>query len=111
MSLSTEVKSDVVGYTKLYDDPYVEMIDNFISTEDCLHFINLANGRLKQALVSHGRKGEVSSGRTGKNCWIGHNHDEVTTRISKRIADHVNLPIVNAEAFQVIYCFPSRIYV
>lgn len=111
MSLSTEeLKTNVVGYTKIYEDPYVETIDNFINNEDCLHFINLANGRLKQALVSHGRKGEVSSGRTGKNCWIGHNHDEVTTRISKRVADHVNLPIVNAEAFQVIYYDVSQEY-
>ena len=65
---------------------------------------------MKQALVSHGQKGEVSNGRTGKNCWISHSHDDITLNIATKIASHVGLPLLNAESYQIIYYDKNQEY-
>tara|TARA_B100001769_G_C22112164_1_gene602008 strand:- start:379 stop:2466 length:2088 start_codon:yes stop_codon:yes gene_type:complete len=85
-------------------DPKVYTIDNFLSDEVCAHFINLAKEKgVNDALVSDNKKGYVSKGRTGKNCWISHYTDKITTEVGERISKLVGLPLCNAEAFQLIY--------
>ena len=108
MNLST---SDDTNKTNYYnDEPHVHTIDDFLDYDTCLHFIQIASGKLKQALVSHGQKGEVSQGRTGKNCWISHSHDDITLNVATKIANHVGLPLVNAESYQIIYYDKNQEY-
>jgi len=83
--------------------PSVYTIDNFISAEDCQHFINISKNKIKQALVSGSKEGYVSQGRSGSNCWIKHDFDSVTKRVGNKISDLVGFPLENAEAFQVIH--------
>lgn len=94
------------GYTakQVHNDPKVYTISNFLSDEVCTHFINLAKKKgVSEALVSDNKKGYVSRGRTGKNCWISHYTDKITTEAGERISKLVGLPLCNAEAFQLIY--------
>ena len=90
MNLSTNDDTNKTNYYN--DEPHVHTIDDFLDYDTCLHFIQIASGKLKQALVSHGQKGEVSQGRTGKNCWISHSHDDITLNVATKIANHVGLP-------------------
>ena len=87
----------------LAKDPYVATYSDFLTDEECQHFIEISRDSLKRALVSEDNKGVVSSGRTGSNTWIQHDHDEITKKVGERIANIVGIPLVNAEAFQVIY--------
>ena len=87
----------------LHNDPLVMTIDNFITEQECQHFINLSNRKLVKARVVGNKTNLISSGRNNRNCWIAHNHDAITKRISEKIAKQVNMPIENAEKFQIIH--------
>ena len=84
-------------------DPSIYTIDNFLSPSDCKYFIDISKKKLKRALVSGDNKGYVSDGRTGQNCWLKHNTDEKILNIGQKISSHLDIPLENAEAFQVIY--------
>lgn len=97
------VKDSEVVINTLCENPHVYTIDNFVTDEECEHFINLAKPNLQQALVSSNQKGFVSGGRTGKNHWIHHNRDITTETVGERIAAQVGVPLKTAEQYQVIY--------
>jgi len=84
-------------------DPFVSTIDNLITDDECSHMINISKDLMKSSLVSDGKKGIVSQGRTSSNAWIQHNHDEITKSIGEKIARLVGMPLENAEAYQVIH--------
>uniref|UniRef100_A0AB39J9C3 Ferrochelatase n=1 Tax=Florenciella sp. virus SA2 TaxID=3240092 RepID=A0AB39J9C3_9VIRU len=91
-------------------DPYVATYNDIISDEECQHFIKISKPRLTRALVSDNNKGITSAGRTGSNTWINHDHDDITKKIGEKIAKIVNMPLENAEAFQIIYYGPTQEY-
>ena len=84
-------------------EPFVSTIDNLLTDDECNHMINISKGLMKSSLVSDGKKGIVSQGRTSSNAWIQHNHDEITKSIGEKIAGIVGMPLENAEAYQVIH--------
>ena len=87
-----------------FTDLRIFVKDNFVSDDECDHFINLAKEiGLNQAVVSGPTKGETSNGRTGTNCWIPHNKTDTTRDVANRIADLVNMPLRYAESFQVVH--------
>lgn len=96
--------------TVLCEDPLIYTIDGFITDKECDHMIDISKSKLQQALVAGNNKGYVSQGRTGQNCWIGHNTDEVTLKIAHKICNIVEYPIENAESFQVIHYNQSQEY-
>ena len=87
----------------LSEEPSVFSIDNFISPDDCDYLIKYCQPRLKRAFVSDDKKGMVSKGRTGKNCWIPHNSDPIAKKISDQMSTLIGIPLCNAEALQVVY--------
>ncbi len=89
--------------TWLSRDPKICIIDDFLSENECDHIINKAKDQLKRALVAGNGKGYVSKGRSGKNCWMAHNADNIFNNVVGRIAELVGYPLDNAESFQVIY--------
>ena len=92
------------------DSPKIYTKKNFISDEDCMHFINLSKDNIQPSLVSGDKQGYISEGRTGKNYWIKHDYDEITLKVANKIANEVGYPLENAEAFQVIYYDKSEEY-
>ena len=96
---------------KVYStDPFVGTYQNILTDEECQHFIDISKDSLKRSLVSTNKKGVVSPGRTGLNTWIRHDFDKVTKEVGERIAKIVNIPLENAEAYQVIYYGVSQEY-
>tara|TARA_B100000886_G_scaffold324182_1_gene268627 strand:+ start:315 stop:2381 length:2067 start_codon:yes stop_codon:yes gene_type:complete len=94
---------DFSKMTVIKEDPNIYTFDSYLSDYHCDYLINLSKNNLKNALVSGDKKGYVSQGRTGKNCWIPHNHDNITKIICDSISKLINVPIENAEAIQIIY--------
>lgn len=90
----------IVNHNK---EPFVATLDNCLSREECDHMINISKPVMKKSLVSSGKIGVESMGRTSHNAWIQHDHDEITKRIGEKIAKIVGMPLENAEAFQLIY--------
>ena len=98
-----ETEKSSVGEKKiLFEDPMIYTIDNFVTKEECEHFVNTARPKLQRALVSDKSKGMYSKGRTGSNAWLRHEHDEITTRVGKRIAEQINIPFTIGESVKVI---------
>ena len=52
----------------------------------------------------------VSNMRTGKNLWVKHDYDKTIKNIGEKLAKVVNLPLANAETFQVIYYDKNQEY-
>ncbi|MAP67453.1 MAG: hypothetical protein CMF80_07135 [Candidatus Marinimicrobia bacterium] len=96
--------------TVLHEDPQVLVKDEFITKKECEHIIDICKDKLKDALVSNNQKGFVSAGRSGKNCWLQHDHDNITKKIAERIAKIVNIPLSHAEIYQVIYYDETQEY-
>ena len=92
------------------EDPLVETTDNFLTDEECAHFINISKNNLERAKVSYEKEGKLSNGRTGYNTWLEHNHDNITYKIGQKIANKVGLPLENAEKFQIIYYNKNQEY-
>ena len=95
---------------EICNDPIIYTIDNFITQEQCQHFINISKDKIQPSLVSGEKKGYISQGRTGMNCWIKHDYDNITLQIANNIANLINIPIENAESFQVIYYDKTQEY-
>lgn len=92
------------------NSPKVYIINNFLTDEECEHFINISKDNIKPALVSGDKEGYVSNGRTGQNCWLKHNFDSITKSVANKISEEVGIPIENAEAFQIIYYDKNQEY-
>lgn len=89
----------------IHDDPEIYTIDDVLTTEECDHFISISKDKLAQSLVADEIKsgGVLSNGRTSKTAWINHSHDEITKKVADRISNIVNMPLENAENFQIVY--------
>ena len=90
-------------FEEYFSDPFVGVYDDIINSDECEHFINIAKDKLERALVSVDSGGTISTGRTGKNAWISHDHDEITKKVGERIAKIVGIPLENAESYQIIH--------
>lgn len=88
---------------KLSYDPKIYTIANFLTKVECDHFVKISKGKLNRAFVSGQKEGYISQGRTGQNYWLNHNTDSITLGVAKKISQIVNIPLENAEAFQIIY--------
>lgn len=92
-------------------DPRVYTVSNFISPMECKAVIARAKGsNMDRAKVVGPKEGVVSDVRTNDVCWIDHNHDIAFSRIARRIAGLVGLPLSHAEMFQVIRYGPGAEY-
>lgn len=105
-----EVKETGPVRTVLSEEPLIFTIDNYLTHEECDHFINLSKNKLQRAYVSDNNTGMISAGRTGLNHWVDHHNDEITTRVGERIAKEVGHPLKNSEKYQVIYYGETQEY-
>ena len=85
------------------EEPLIYVIEDFITDEECSHFVNASDTKLQRAKTIGGKDGIYHENRTGSNCWIAHNHSNVTTDLGQRIADLIGFPLKNAESYQVVY--------
>ena len=110
-NLKKQIKIDEYNKIVLCNDPDIYYIDNFLSDEECNHFITIKKDEFKRALVSsNGTTGIECNMRTNTNAWVQHDYDNITLNIGNRVSELVNMPLNNAESFQVIHYSESQQY-
>ena len=69
------VEGDKIIYN---DDPLIYVIEDFISSDECDHFVKASDSKLERAKTIGGKDGIYHENRTGSNCWIPHSHSTTT---------------------------------
>lgn len=65
----------------------IYVIEDFISSDECDHFVEASDSKLERAKTIGGKDGIYHENRTGSNCWIPHSHSTTTREVGQRIAD------------------------
>ena len=84
-------------------DPIVYLVSDFLNDDECEAFISAAQGRLQGSTVISKDKFIKHDSRTSENCWLEHDANEIVHEVSKRLSILVQMPIRNAEQYQVVY--------
>lgn len=92
------------------EEPKITVVEKFITKQEAEHLIDLGKPNLKRSVVSDDKGGYESNGRTSRTAWIFHNHDDITLNVANRISKYVNIPLENAEAFQLVHYDPTQEY-
>jgi len=99
----------------IHHDPKIFTIEGVLSKEECKHFIDISSDFMKRSTVSSINKdnkktGEIDMRRTSSNCWVRHNHSEITSSVARRISELIQMPVQNAESFQVLHYASAQEY-
>ena len=98
------------GSNQIGEYPPVFLFEDYLTPQECAHLIELAEPHMSRSLVSGGKDGVESDGRTGGVHWIVHEETPTTLALSRRTAELVGLPLSNAESIQVINYGPGEQY-
>ena len=88
-------------------DPILYVVDSFLSNDECEAFIKASEGKLKPSTVISPDKHVQHESRTSENCWIEHDANEIIHEVSKRFSILVQMPIRNAEQYQLCLLYTS----
>jgi len=95
---------------QLADEPAVWVVDNFVTPDECAHILELADGRMKQALVSKLGENRASENRTGSVAWVKHDETAIIRSMVRRIGDFVGIHPLHAENMQVVHYAETQQY-
>jgi prolyl 4-hydroxylase len=84
-------------------DPILYVVSDFLSNDECDAFIQASKGKLKPSTVISSDEHIQHESRTSENCWIQHDANEIVHEVSKRLSILVQMPIRNAEQYQLVY--------
>ena len=84
-------------------DPILYVVSDFLSNDECDAFIQASKGKLKPSTVIGSDEHIQHESRTSENCWIQHDANEIVHEVSKRLSILVQMPIRNAEQYQLVY--------
>ena len=105
-----EPKKISANVTMYSADPVVYVVSNFLSDEECKAFVDLGKGNMERATVMTDDQHEVHQSRTNDYYWIEHSANDIVHEASKRFSVLVQMPINNAEQFQLVYYGPGNQY-
>ncbi len=88
---------------QLNEAPAIWWLENFAGAAEINALVTAAQDRMGPAAVSGEQGGFFSEGRSGLNCWISHHHNPLILALAQRISALVEIPLCNAENFQVVY--------
>ena len=89
--------------TMFSNDPIVYVVNDFLSDDECDAFIHASEGKLKPSTVIGPDEPIFHESRTSDNCWIEHDANDIIHEVSKRFSILVQMPIRNAEQYQLVY--------
>ena len=84
-------------------NPILYVVDDFLSNDECNAFIDASSGKLEESTVVSAEKEIKHKNRTSKNCWIAHDANDQVHEVSKRLSILVQMPIRNAEQYQLVF--------
>ncbi len=89
----------------LHEEPLIVKFSNVLSDAECQALIDCASSRLERSKLA---KKEVSQIRTSSGMFFDENENPLITKIEKRIASLMHLPMENAEGLQVLHYEPGQ---
>ena len=102
--MNKEYPKKIADNVTMYSaDPILYVVDNFLSNDECDAFIKASEGKLQPSTVISPDKHIQHKSRTSENCWIEHDANEIVHEVSKRFSILVQMPIRNAEQYQLVY--------
>jgi len=99
-SFPKKIADNVLMYSA---DPIIYVVSDFLSYEECEEFISLSRGKMKRATVIGEEKHIIHASRTNDFCWVEHDEGDLIHEVSKRFSVLVQMPIRNAEQYQVVH--------
>jgi prolyl 4-hydroxylase len=102
--MNTEFPKKIADNVTLFSsDPIIYVVDDFISEDECQEFINCSKDKLQPATVIGLNEERKVKNRTNEFAWLEHHANESIHEVSKRLSILVQMPIRNAEMFQVVH--------
>ena len=102
--MNTEFPKKIADNVTLFSsDPIIYVVDDFISEDECQEFINCSKDKLQPATVVGLDNEQKLTDRTNEFAWLEHHANESIHEVSKRLSILVQMPIRNAEMFQVVH--------
>ena len=102
--MNTEFPKKIADNVTLFSsDPIIYVVDDFISEDECQEFINCSKDKLQPATVVGLNEERKLQDRTNEFAWLEHHANETIHEVSKRLSILVQMPIRNAEMFQVVH--------
>ena len=102
--MNTEFPKKIADNVTLFSsDPIIYVVDDFISEDECQEFINCSKDKLQPATVVGLKEEQKLKDRTNEFAWLEHHANESIHEVSKRLSILVQMPIRNAEMFQVVH--------
>lgn len=90
---------------------YFEVVENFLTDEECNKIIEIGKPNLVNSLVANPKKNQVDNKvRTSTQYWIHRSKDPLLMKIAKRVSDKVKIPIENQEKLQILHYDPGQFY-
>lgn len=84
-------------------EPMVQIVENYLSDEEIASILEVGATRLGPAKVTTD-EGDVNSDiRSGRNCWITHQENDVIQALCERLSELVDVPLSQAESLQLIH--------
>ncbi|MEQ8803250.1 MAG: hypothetical protein RLP45_14525, partial [Haliea sp.] len=74
---SVQRKHAYAGTLVMAEDPMVAVMEQVLTEEEMAHVITLAGSRMQRAKVSLVDSYTITEGRSGSNCWISYDSDDV----------------------------------
>ena len=105
-----EPKKISKNVTLLNADPIIYVVSDFLSDYECDAFIKEGEGQMNRATVISDGEHEVHASRTNTYHWVAHDTNDVIHEVSKRFSILVQMPINNAEQFQLVHYGPGTEY-
>jgi len=105
-----EPKKIAENVTLMSANPIIYVVSNFLTDEECDAFIDHGMGHMQRATVISDGDHEIHDSRTNTFNWIPHNANETIHEVSKRFSILVQMPINNAEQFQLVHYGPGTEY-
>jgi prolyl 4-hydroxylase len=90
------------------EEPLIVILGNVLSIEECDELIKLSKDRMNRSKI--GIAHEVNEIRTSSSMYFQENENELITKIEKRIASIMNVPIEHGEGIQILKYTPGQEY-
>jgi prolyl 4-hydroxylase len=104
---------DTVTRTIVHErDPSLDLLQGFLSPEECKHLIALAEGRFRRSSVVDPKTGKdvEDKDRTSRSVYLESGEDDVVRRVEQRAAMATGVPLQNFERLQVVKYEPGQFY-
>lgn len=107
---------DSFKLTKLYDDPQIILIDNFLTNEECEHIVNIGDPLVRQSEVCGRNGSRPDKSRTSWTAHIGKkfinkdSKDPILMKVLEKSAKFAEREVKNIEPIQLVRYKPGQYF-